>query len=47
MAASAVRAVAYTISPSFNHIIEYFPLKRRLWLVGVRLIFDDTPQIIV
>ena len=60
MAASAGRAVAYTIGPIFKHIIDCVQLyftngftniillsANCFWLVGVTLIFDSTPQIIV
>ena len=56
MAASAGHAVAYTIGPILKHIIDcmqlYFTngftnIAHCLWLDGVTLIFDGTPQIIV
>ena len=56
MAVSADHAVAYTIGPIFKHIIDcvqlYFTNGSRivsfcLWLVGITLIFDGTPQIIL
>ena len=40
MATSAGHAVAYTISSTFKHI-------KIVWLVGVTLIFDGIPQVIV
>ena len=55
MAASAGRAVAYTIGTVFKHIIDcvqlYFTngfmnIVNCLWLVGVALIFDGTRYII-
>ena len=56
MAGSAGHAVAYTIGSIFNHIIDCVQLYftngflesvNCLWLVGVKLIFDGIPQIIV
>ena len=47
MAASAGHAVAYTIGPSFKHIIDCVLSANFLWLVGIILFFGGTPQIIV
>ena len=48
VAASAGHALAYTIGSIFKHIIDCVQLYFNcLWLVGVTLIFDGTPQIIV
>ena len=57
MAASVGHAVAYTIDSIFKHIIDSVQLHgftnivlwsvNCLWFVGVTLIFDGTPQIIV
>ena len=54
MAVSAGHALAYTINPFFKHIIDFVQLYFTngftnvvITLVGVTLIFDGTPQIIV
>ena len=55
MAALADHVVAYTIAPIFEHIIDCVQLYFTnvlysvscLWLVGVTLIFYNTPQIII
>ena len=49
MAVSAGHAVTYTICAVFKHIIDYVQLYfiNCLWLVGVTLILEGTPQIIV
>ena len=49
MAVSAGHTVAYTIGPIFKHKPHYRLCATvfHQWLVGVTLIFDGTPQIIV
>ena len=56
MAASAGHAIAYTIGPIFKQIIDFVQLyfttnialksHNCVWLIGVTLIFDGTPQVI-
>ena len=49
MSASAGHAVAYTICSIYKHIIDCVQLyfTNFVWLGGVTLIFDGTPQIVV